>query len=50
MKMLIDTGSRILINGNNKQEIYWGIDLYSWQGENHLGKKIMNIRDKEIQK
>lgn len=19
-----------LINGNNKQETYWGIDLYSW--------------------
>jgi predicted NAD-dependent protein-ADP-ribosyltransferase YbiA (DUF1768 family) len=32
MKKLIDTGNRLLINGNNKQETYWGIDLYSWQG------------------
>ena len=48
MKKLIDTGNRLLINGNNKQETYWGVDLYSWQGENHLGKIIMNIRDKEI--
>lgn len=22
--------------------------LYSWQGENHLGKILMKIRDKEI--
>ena len=24
MKQLIDTGNSILINGNNKQETYWG--------------------------
>ena len=47
MKKLTDTGSCILINGNNKQETYWGVDLYSWQGENHLGRIIMDIRDKE---
>lgn len=41
------TGRCILVNGNNKQETYWGVDLYSWIGENHLGKIIMNIRDKE---
>lgn len=50
MEKLKETGNRILINGNNKQETYWGIDLYSWQGENHLGRIIMNIRDKEIQR
>ena len=50
MKKLTDTGTCILINGNNMQETYWGIDLYSWQGENHLGKIIMNIRDREIQR
>lgn len=47
MQKLIDTGNRILINGNNKQEIFWGVDLYSWEGENHLGKIIMDIREKE---
>lgn len=46
MKKLADTGSRILINGNNKQENYWGIDLYSWQGENYLGEILMNIRER----
>ena len=48
MKKLKETGDRILLNGNNAHETFWGIDLYSWIGENHLGKIIMNIRDKEI--
>ena len=47
MKKMKATGKCILVNGNNKQETYWGVDLYSWIGENHLGKIIMNIRDKE---
>ncbi len=48
MEKLKGTGNRILINGNNKQETFWGVDLYSWQGENHLGKIIMKIREREI--
>jgi len=46
-KSLIETDNRILINGNNKHETYWGVDLYSWIGENHIGKILMTIRDKE---
>ena len=49
-KRLIETDGRILINGNNKHETYWGVDLYSWRGENHLGKILMTIRDKEKKK
>ena len=48
MQKLVGTGNSVLLNGNNKQETFWGIDLYSWIGENHLGRIIMNIRDKEI--
>ena len=48
MRKLVETGSRVLLNGNNKQETFWSIDLYSWIGENHLGRILMNIRDKEI--
>jgi len=48
MRKLAETGNRVLLNGNNKQETFWGIDLYSWTGENHLGRIIMNIREKEI--
>lgn len=47
MKRLIATGNCKIINGNNKQETYWGVDLYSWKGENNLGKILMTIRDKE---
>lgn len=50
MRRLVETGNRILVHGNNKREQYWGVDLYSWQGKNNLGKIIMNIRDKEISK
>ncbi len=50
MQKLVDTGNRILINGNNKQETFWGVDLYSWEGENQLGKIIMEIREKEKSK
>jgi predicted NAD-dependent protein-ADP-ribosyltransferase YbiA (DUF1768 family) len=46
MKKLTDTGNRILISGNRKQETFWDIDLYSWVGENNLGKIIMRTRDK----
>ena len=44
------TGDKILINGNNKKETFWGIDLYSWEGENQLGKLLMEIREKEVLK
>lgn len=47
MRKLLETGNRVLLNGNNKQKLFWGIDLYSWIGENHLGRILMNIRDKE---
>ena len=50
MQKLADTENCVLLNGNNKQETFWGVDLYSWIGENHLGRIIMNIRDKEIQR
>ena len=46
-KRLTETNDCILINDNNKHETYWGVDLYSWNGENHLGKILMTIRDKE---
>lgn len=50
MKRLLETGNTFLINGNSKQETFWGIDLYSWQGENNLGEILMTIRDKEKSK
>lgn len=46
MNRLIATADRRLINGNSKHDTYWGVDLYTWQGENRLGKIIMDIRNK----
>ncbi|MGM9802731.1 MAG: NADAR domain-containing protein [Muribaculaceae bacterium] len=46
MNKLIETGNATLVNGNSKQETFWGIDLYSWQGENNLGKILMTLRKK----
>lgn len=50
MRRLKETGNIVLVNGNNKQDTFWGVDLYSWQGENNLGKILMKIRDKEERK
>lgn len=50
MERLLDTGDKLLINGNSKGETFWGVDLYSWRGENTLGKILMAIRDKEREK
>lgn len=43
-KQLITTFPRILIEGNRWGDTFWGIDLETWEGENHLGKLLMEIR------
>ena len=48
MENLKSTGDSVLINGNNRRDDFWGMDLYSFRGENYLGKILMAIRDKEI--
>ena len=50
MNRLVETGSKLLINGNSKRETYWGVDLYAWVGENQLGKLLTKIREKETRK
>lgn len=50
MQRLVETGNRLLINGNSKGDMFWGVDLYTWEGENMLGKLLMKIREKEITK
>lgn len=47
MEKLLATSNAALVNGNNQRELFWGVDLYSWRGENNLGKILMTIRDKE---
>lgn len=45
MQRLKATGNLLLINGNSKGETFWGVDLYTWLGENNLGKILMKIRN-----
>lgn len=41
---LLDTGDRKLVEGNTWHDVYWGVDLRTGQGENHLGKILMQVR------
>lgn len=41
---LLDTGDAELIEGNTWHDVYWGVDLKTDEGENHLGKILMALR------
>jgi N-glycosidase YbiA len=40
---LLATGDRVLIEGNNWNDTFWGV--CNNQGENHLGRLLMEIRN-----
>ena len=42
---LLATGDRKLIEGNTWHDVCWGVDAKTCEGENHLGKILMKIRD-----
>lgn len=42
---LLDTGDRALKEGNTWGDLYWGVDIRTGEGENHLGKVLMSLRD-----
>lgn len=42
---LLDTGDQELLEGNNWHDVFWGIDLKTREGKNHLGKLLMKIRN-----
>ncbi|QDP59498.1 MAG: hypothetical protein GOVbin4162_72 [Prokaryotic dsDNA virus sp.] len=42
---LISTGDQYIQEGNWWRDIYWGVCLRTGEGENHLGKLIMQIRE-----
>ena len=39
---LLETGERLLIEGNTWKDTYWGV--YKGKGQNNLGKILMNLR------
>lgn len=44
-KKLIETYPRQLIEGNQWGDRFWGVDLHTRVGDNHLGKLLMRLRD-----
>lgn len=43
--MLIATGDAELVEGNTWGDTFWGRDLATGHGENHLGRLLMELRD-----
>lgn len=41
---LLATGERALVEGNSWHDVFWGVDSATGQGENHLGKILMQVR------
>lgn len=41
---LLDTGNRELIEGNTWGDKYWGVDIHTGEGQNVLGKLLMEVR------
>ena len=41
---LLETGDKVLMEGNKWGDTFWGMDLRSRRGENHLGKILMQVR------
>lgn len=44
-RLLIGTGDKILVEGNHWGDTCWGVDTRTGQGENHLGKILMIVRN-----
>ena len=42
---LLATGEAILMEGNLWGDTFWGVDLLSGVGKNHLGQILMDVRD-----
>ena len=43
-EQLLATGDAQLVEGNRWNDRYWGVDIQSGVGENHLGKTLMKVR------
>ncbi len=44
-KRLVETGEKLLIEGNYWHDVFWGVDLKTGEGENYLGKILMELRE-----
>lgn len=44
LQKLLDTGDAELVEGNSWHDTFWGVDQFTGEGENHLGRILMLIR------
>lgn len=44
-RFLTETGDAELVEGNTWHDTFWGVDLKTGAGENHLGKILMALRE-----
>ena len=44
-KALLDTGDTPLVEGNTWRDYYWGVDLRTGRGQNHLGRLLCELRE-----
>lgn len=47
MELLIATDNALLVEGNKWNDRYWGVDVRTGVGRNHLGKILMKIRSEQ---
>ncbi|MCV6609046.1 MAG: NADAR family protein [Campylobacterales bacterium] len=45
-KMLLSTKDMTLEEGNDWDDTFWGVDIETREGQNNLGKILMNVRSK----
>ena len=48
-EQLLATGQKIIIEGNRWGDTCWGVDIRTGEGENHLGKILMRVREELAQ-
>ena len=44
-QQLLATGNLVLEEGNGWHDTFWGVDLKTGEGENHLGRILMQVRE-----
>lgn len=47
-QLLLATGDLVLEEGNDWGDLFWGVDAKTREGQNHLGRILMQVR-KELQ-
>lgn len=50
-KYLAETGDQVLKEGNHWHDLYWGVDMHTGEGENHLGwSSLKRLNWKQLKK